>query len=117
MLSSLSVDSSSTLAAYSQSELQKFGVTDDLCEFVKRLTAITFRNSPMQDELVEIGVKDAVEAEASDGATTASNMRKDLLEWQEKHATVVLTTVKVAWLFVLGFQIDNWLLGFQVLLI
>ncbi|KAG7949865.1 hypothetical protein I3843_13G085200 [Carya illinoinensis] len=99
---------SSTLAAYSQSELQKLGVTDDLCEFVKRLTAITFRNSPMQD---------AIEAEASDGATTASNMRKDLLEWQEKHATVVLTTVKVAWLFVLGFQIDNWLLGFQVLLI
>lgn len=47
------------------------------------------------DELVGIGVEDAEEAEASDVATTASNVRKDLSEWQEKHATVVLTTVKV----------------------
>ncbi|KAG2706878.1 hypothetical protein I3843_05G110900 [Carya illinoinensis] len=84
-LSSLSVASSSAPAADSQSELQKFGVTDDLREFVKGLTAITFRNFPMQD---------AEEAEASDVATTASNVRKDLSEWQEKHATVVLTTVK-----------------------
>jgi hypothetical protein len=28
-------------------------------------------------------------------ATTGSNVRKDLTEWQEKHATMVLTTVKV----------------------
>ncbi|XP_041013222.1 uncharacterized protein LOC121256480 isoform X2 [Juglans microcarpa x Juglans regia] len=82
-LSSLSVASSSAPTAYTQSELQKFGVTDDLREFVKGLTAITFRNFPMQEE-----------AEASDVATTASNVRKDLSEWQEKHATVVLTTVK-----------------------
>lgn len=39
--------------------------------------------------------KFAEEAEASDVATTVSNVRKDLTEWQEKHATIVLTTVKV----------------------
>jgi len=37
----------------------------------------------------------AEEAEASDVTTTVSNVRKDLTEWQEKHATIVLTTVKV----------------------
>lgn len=33
--------------------------------------------------------------EASDVAVTASNVRKDLTEWQEQHATLVLTNVKV----------------------
>ncbi|KAB1206760.1 hypothetical protein CJ030_MR7G013493 [Morella rubra] len=84
-LSSLSVANSSASHTYSQSELQKFGVTDDLREFVKGLTSSTFQNFPIQD---------AEEAEASDVATTATNVRKDLTEWQEKHATMVLTTVK-----------------------
>lgn len=35
------------------------------------------------------------EAEASDVPTTASNVRKDLNEWQERHATLVLSNVKV----------------------
>lgn len=35
------------------------------------------------------------EPEASDVAVTASNVRKDLTEWQEQHATLVLTNVKV----------------------
>lgn len=35
------------------------------------------------------------EPEKSDVPTTVSNVRKDLTEWQEKHATVVLSTVKV----------------------
>lgn len=37
-------------------------------------------------------------------ATTGSNVRKDLTEWQEKHATMVLTTVKVNSL------LQNWVL-------
>ncbi|KAG5240328.1 BSD domain-containing protein [Salix suchowensis] len=67
----------------SDSELRMFGVTDDLRDFVKGLTSITFQNFPIQDE-----------GEPSDVETTESNVRKDLSEWQERHATLVLTTVK-----------------------
>ena len=35
------------------------------------------------------------EEEASDVPTTVSNVRKDLNEFPEKHAPLVLTTVKV----------------------
>ena len=45
----------------------------------------------MSDECVE-------EAEASDVPNTTSNVRKDLTEWQERHATLVLATVKVSFL-------------------
>lgn len=82
-LSPLSIANSSAPDTYSLSELRKFGVTDDLREFVKGLTSVTFQNFPVHEE-----------AEASDVATTGSNVRKDLTEWQEKHATMVLTTVK-----------------------
>ncbi|KAK3222776.1 hypothetical protein Dsin_009801 [Dipteronia sinensis] len=82
-LSSIAASSSSSDPVVSDSELRKFGVTDDLREFVKGLTSSTFQNFPVQDE-----------AEVSDVSTTASNVRKDLTEWQERHATLVLTTVK-----------------------
>ncbi|KAM4110512.1 hypothetical protein ACB094_03G201400 [Castanea mollissima] len=75
--------SASASASYSESELRTFGVTDDLRDFVKGLTSTTFQSFPIQEE-----------AEASDVTTTVSNVRKDLTEWQEKHATIVLTTVK-----------------------
>lgn len=83
-LANSSASSSSASASYSESELRAFGVTDDLRDFVKGLTSTTFQNFPIQEE-----------AEASDmTTTTVSNVRKDLTEWQEKHATIVLTTVK-----------------------
>lgn len=83
-LANSSASSSSVSASYSESELRAFGVTDDLRDFVKGLTSTTFQNFPIQEE-----------AEASDvTTTTVSNVRKDLTEWQEKHATIVLTTVK-----------------------
>ncbi|KAL0003606.1 hypothetical protein SO802_011167 [Lithocarpus litseifolius] len=83
-LSSLGNSSASASASYSESELRAFGVTDDLRDFVKGLTSTTFQSFPIQEE-----------AEASDvTTTTGSNVRKDLTEWQEKHATIVLTTVK-----------------------
>ncbi|KAL3578609.1 hypothetical protein D5086_020113 [Populus alba] len=90
-LSSLSIvntnafssSSSSSGPVVSDSELRKFGVTDDLRDFVKGLTSITFQNFPVEDE-----------GEPSDVETTESNVRKDLSEWQERHATLVLTTVK-----------------------
>lgn len=78
-----SIASSSSGPTVSDLELQKFGITDDLRDFVKGLTSSTFQNFPIQDE-----------AEASDVPNTTSNVRKDLTGWQERHATLVLATVK-----------------------
>ncbi|WCJ35779.1 BSD domain-containing protein [Euphorbia peplus] len=83
-LSSLAIVSSSDSSTASDpDELLKFGVTDDLRDFVKGLTSTTFSNFPIQDE-----------ADASDVLATGSNVRKDLNDWQERHATLVLTNVK-----------------------
>lgn len=63
-------------------DIERFGITDELKEFVKGLTINTFRDFPIQDET------DIVES------TTPSNVRKDLNEWQTKHATLILSTAK-----------------------
>ncbi|KAF1863787.1 hypothetical protein Lal_00030892 [Lupinus albus] len=68
----------------SPQDLEKFGVTDDLRSFVKGLTSTTFQHFSLSND----------ESEGSDVPTVASNVRKDLNEFQEKHATLVLTTVK-----------------------
>ncbi|KAK8567480.1 hypothetical protein V6N13_105447 [Hibiscus sabdariffa] len=88
-LSSLSIAASgsnfSDPPPISDSELRKFGVTDELRDFVRGFTSSTFRNfpSPVRDE-----------PEPSDASTAGTNVRKDLSEWQERHATLVLTTVE-----------------------
>lgn len=71
----------STDAPPSDLELEKFGISQDLRDFVKGLTLSTFQNFPFPDD------------SASDVATV-SNVRQDLSEWQQKHANLVLTTVK-----------------------
>ncbi|AEE30671.1 BSD domain [Arabidopsis suecica] len=68
----------------SEAELLEFGVTDDLREFAEGLTSATFQAFPDQDQGDEV----------SDVITNASNVRKDLSDWQERHATLVLTSVK-----------------------
>ncbi|KAI3734071.1 hypothetical protein L6452_13532 [Arctium lappa] len=79
---SLSITSSSSSDdSPSELELGKFGITQDLRDFVKGLTLSTFQNFPFPDDSV------------SDVATV-SNVRQDLSEWQQKHANLVLTTVK-----------------------
>lgn len=75
------VDSSSSTAV-DVLDLEKFGVTDDLREFVKGITMNTFQDFPLEDD-----------SEMSD-IPTVSNVRQDLTEWQERHANLVLTTVK-----------------------
>ncbi|KAL0538824.1 hypothetical protein IC582_022983 [Cucumis melo] len=82
-LSSISIPNFSVPSHPSQSELEKFGLNNDLRDFVRGFTPTTFQNFPIQDE-----------PDASDVAVTSSNVRKDLTEWQEKHATLVLTNVK-----------------------
>nr|GEV03442.1 BSD-like protein [Tanacetum cinerariifolium] len=65
----------------SDSELEKFGITQDLRVFVKGLALSTFQNFPFPDDSVS-------------NVATVSNVRQDLSEWQQKHANLVLTTVK-----------------------
>ncbi|WJX63289.1 hypothetical protein P8452_48196 [Trifolium repens] len=69
-----------------EQDFERFGVTDDLRSFVQGLTSTTFKHFPVNS--------DESESEGSDVPTSASNVRKDLNEFQEKHATLVLTTVK-----------------------
>ncbi|KAK9934947.1 hypothetical protein M0R45_022068 [Rubus argutus] len=87
-LSSLSSSSSSSASASatepSEAELQNFGVSDDLRDFVKGLTSDTFKHFPIQDEAEEV----------SEVPTTASNVRKDLTEWQERHATLEISRLR-----------------------
>ncbi|XP_021731057.1 uncharacterized protein LOC110697967 [Chenopodium quinoa] len=66
----------------SPEELEKFGITDELREFVKEITLNTFQDFPLPDD-----------APVSD-VPTVSNVRQDLTEWQAKHATLMLSTVK-----------------------
>uniref|UniRef100_A0ACD5ZE01 Uncharacterized protein n=1 Tax=Avena sativa TaxID=4498 RepID=A0ACD5ZE01_AVESA len=63
-------------------ELKRYGITEDLREFVNGMTISTFRDFPLQDE-----------PEMSD-VPTVSNVRQDLNEWQARHATLVLSAVK-----------------------
>ncbi|XP_039119054.1 uncharacterized protein LOC120255258 [Dioscorea cayenensis subsp. rotundata] len=74
--------SGSSVAPDLQADLERFGVTDELREFVKGITLSTFRDFPMEDEpeMQEV--------------PTLSNVRQDLSEWQARHATLVLSTVK-----------------------
>ncbi|PKI64446.1 uncharacterized protein LOC116212422 isoform X2 [Punica granatum] len=65
-------------------DAEELGVTADLRDFVKGFTATTFQSFPVQDD----------DPQASDESPLASNVRQDLNEWQAKHATLVLTTVK-----------------------
>ncbi|XAR63843.1 hypothetical protein NMG60_11023960 [Bertholletia excelsa] len=82
-LSSL-VDTSSErgATALQPADLEKFGLTDDLRDFIKGITINTFRDFPLADD-----------SEIAD-TPTVSNVRQDLTEWQEKHAKLVLSTVK-----------------------
>ncbi|KAL1823573.1 hypothetical protein DCAR_0311495 [Daucus carota subsp. sativus] len=65
-----------------QEDLETFGVTEELREFVKDITINTFKDFPIQDD-----------SEVSD-IPTVSNIRQDLTKWQEVHAKLVLSTVK-----------------------
>ncbi|XP_061355287.1 uncharacterized protein LOC133299812 [Gastrolobium bilobum] len=62
--------------------LESFGITDHLREFVKGITITTFTDFPLQDD-----------TQLSD-VPAVSNVRQDLTQWQEKHASLVLSTVK-----------------------
>ncbi|RDX82829.1 hypothetical protein CR513_36330 [Mucuna pruriens] len=61
---------------------ERFGITEELRDFVKGITVTTFEHFPLQDD-----------TEFSD-IPAVSNVRQDLTQWQAKHASLVLSTVK-----------------------
>lgn len=65
-----------------EKDLEIFGITEELREFIREITASTFKDFPLQDD-----------SPISD-VPTVSNVSQDLTEWQVKHASLVLTTVK-----------------------
>ncbi|RZC56599.1 hypothetical protein C5167_015454 [Papaver somniferum] len=64
-------------------EEEELGVTDELKDFVKSLSAETFKNFPLQQDDNQVRTVNG-----------SDNIQKDLSEWQERHAMLVLTKVK-----------------------
>ncbi|RVW19116.1 hypothetical protein CK203_095162 [Vitis vinifera] len=72
------------------------GVTDQLIDTVKSFSFHTFKNFPLQDDQ---GINGGDNSQA-----TSTNIGKDLSEWQERHAMLVLSKVKVQAYFTLHFH-------------
>uniref|UniRef100_A0A0D6QXQ9 BSD domain-containing protein n=1 Tax=Araucaria cunninghamii TaxID=56994 RepID=A0A0D6QXQ9_ARACU len=66
-------------------DLQTYGVTDELREFVKGLTLDTFKDFPLDNS--------ALEENQPQPASPSPNVRQDLTKWQERHAVHVLSIV------------------------
>ncbi|KAK4441512.1 hypothetical protein Salat_0486100 [Sesamum alatum] len=67
-----------------EEEEEKFyGITEQLIEFIKSFSLETFRNFSLPD----------AEGSSCDGGNSG-NVRKDLSDWQETHAMLVLSRVK-----------------------
>ncbi|KAK4706737.1 hypothetical protein R3W88_024756 [Solanum pinnatisectum] len=67
-----------TVTAQPDDELL-YGVTDELLDFIKSFSIDTFRNFSLPDE---------------DDGDTPENVRKDLSDWQQRHALLVLSKLK-----------------------
>jgi hypothetical protein len=95
---------------------EQLGVTQQLIDHVKSFTIDTFKNFPLQGKktcLVNATTSSSMlgflllmfscclcilvlEDEATPSSTkTSSNVQRDLSEWQERHATLVLSKAKV----------------------
>ncbi|KAH7549250.1 hypothetical protein JRO89_XS13G0004500 [Xanthoceras sorbifolium] len=86
-----------------EKDLESFGVTEELREFVKEITVTTFQDFPLEGTFFHyclctfiyfVYVFNKNDSLICD-VPTVSNVRKDLNEWQEKHASLVLSTVKI----------------------
>ncbi|KAI3829828.1 hypothetical protein L1987_03956 [Smallanthus sonchifolius] len=73
-----------TTTSNQNDEEQLYGITGELTDLLKSFTLETFKNFDLQDEQGAI-----------DGAESTSGIvQKDLSNWQEKHAVLVLSRVK-----------------------
>ncbi|KAF2292629.1 hypothetical protein GH714_026115 [Hevea brasiliensis] len=71
------------------------GVTSQLIDHVKSFTLDTFKNFPLlAEEDGTTGAATFSDEVLATTATTSANIRKDLSQWQERHATLVLSKVK-----------------------
>lgn len=61
-------------------EEEKYGITEELIEFVKSFSLDTFKNFSLPDE--------------EQGNETSERVRRDLSQWQERHAMLILAKVK-----------------------
>ncbi|KAI4356418.1 hypothetical protein L6164_000442 [Bauhinia variegata] len=67
-------------------EEQIYGITEELINFVKSFTIDTFKDFPLQDEDEATYVGET--------PTTSTKIQKDLSQWQERHAILLLSKVK-----------------------
>ncbi|CAA0815267.1 BSD domain-containing protein [Striga hermonthica] len=75
--------SENKLQEENEEEEKTYGITDQLIDFVKSFTLETFNNFSLPEE-----------DESSCDGGNAGHLRRDLSDWQEKHAMLILTRVK-----------------------
>ncbi|KAK9206364.1 hypothetical protein WN943_016639 [Citrus x changshan-huyou] len=68
-------------------EEELLGVTDQLLDHLKTFTLDTFKNFPFKDD-------DEAAYDVEAATNSSGNVRKDLSEWQERHAFLVLSKSK-----------------------
>ncbi|KAK4785646.1 hypothetical protein SAY86_002335 [Trapa natans] len=71
-----------------EEDLELHGVTQPLIDLIKTFTADTFKDFHCRE------VNDGSGAAERERITASRNVRKDLSEWQERHAYLVLSSVK-----------------------
>ncbi|CAF1961593.1 unnamed protein product [Brassica oleracea var. botrytis] len=77
----------------SRNEDDLLGVTDELIDHVRSFTIDTFKNFSLYvDE--EACVNPLEEDEEYNGVSSSENVKKDLSDWQERHAVLVLSKSK-----------------------
>ncbi|XP_010513778.1 PREDICTED: uncharacterized protein LOC104789826 isoform X2 [Camelina sativa] len=69
------------------------GVTDELIDHVRSFTIDTFKDFSLEDEEEEEASVDTLGDEGN-GMSSSANVKKDLSDWQEKHAVLVLSKSK-----------------------
>uniref|UniRef100_A0A2P2MRK5 Uncharacterized protein n=1 Tax=Rhizophora mucronata TaxID=61149 RepID=A0A2P2MRK5_RHIMU len=72
-------------------EEEQFGVTQQLLDHIKSFTLDIFKNFPLADA----GSAGVAYCDETPTATTSANVRKDLSEWQQRHAVLVLSRAQV----------------------
>ncbi|GAB2282017.1 hypothetical protein Dimus_016577 [Dionaea muscipula] len=81
-LISPSTSSTDRKGAGKQREEEFYGVTDQLIDHVKSFTIDTFKNFSVPED------------ESDEAPTTSGGVRMDLSQWQQQHATIMLSKVK-----------------------
>ncbi|KAL1190582.1 hypothetical protein V5N11_032860 [Cardamine amara subsp. amara] len=83
----------SSVNGSSRNEDDLLGVTDELIDHVRSFTIDIFKNFSFDDEENQEASVNHVEDE-DNGMSSSANLEKDLSDWQEKHALLVLSKSK-----------------------